>query len=48
VGGWAAVVSWWMAGILMDLLHGAGDFVVALLLFAPLRRWLRVLLERYR
>lgn len=38
MGGWAAAVSWWMAGIPMDLLHGAGNFVIALVLFKPLRR----------
>lgn len=42
-GGWAAALSWWIAGIPMDLLHGAGNFVLALVLFAPLRR----LFERY-
>lgn len=37
-GGWAAALSWWIAGIPMDLLHGAGNFVLALALFRPLRR----------
>lgn len=36
-GGWAAAVSWWVAGIPMDLLHGASNFVIALLLFKPMR-----------
>lgn len=44
IGGWAAAVSWWAAGIPMDLLHGAGNFALALVLFRPLRR----LLERMR
>lgn len=38
MGGWAAAVSWWVAGIPMDLLHGAGNFALALVLFRPLRR----------
>lgn len=46
IGGWAAAVSWWMAGIPMDLLHGAGNFVIALVLFQPLRRVLTALTER--
>ncbi|MCI8422300.1 MAG: hypothetical protein HFF50_02040 [Lawsonibacter sp.] len=40
VGGWAFALSWWMAGIPMDLLHGAGNFVLALTLFRTLRRWM--------
>ena len=38
MGGWAAALSWWLAGIPMDLLHGAGNFVMALVLFKPMRR----------
>lgn len=38
VGGWAAAVSWWVAGIPWDLVHGVGNFVIALLLFVPLRK----------
>ena len=37
-GGWAFAVSWWASGIPMDLLHGAGNFVLTLVLFPPLRR----------
>jgi energy-coupling factor transport system substrate-specific component len=37
-GGWAAAVSWWIAGLSMDLIHGVGNFVIALVLFRPLRR----------
>lgn len=37
-GGWAFAVSWWVSGIPMDLLHGVGNFVLALVLFPPLRR----------
>ena len=39
-GGWSAAISWWMAGIPMDLVHGISNFVIALLLFRPLRLWL--------
>lgn len=39
-GGWAYAVSWWVSGIPFDLLHGAGNFLIALALFRPLRRLL--------
>ncbi len=44
IGGWAFAFSWWVSGIPFDLLHGAGNFVIALTLFNPLRR----LTERLR
>ena len=34
-GGWAFAMSWWISGIPFDLLHGAGNFVMALALFKP-------------
>ena len=37
-GGWAFAVSWWISGIPFDLLHCAGNFVIVLLLFKPLRK----------
>lgn len=37
----AAGVAWWITGIPFDLLHGAGNFITALLLFRPLRRGLQ-------
>lgn len=36
-GGLAAGFAWWVTGIPFDLLHGGGNFVLALLLFKPLR-----------
>ena len=44
-GGWAFAVR--VAGIPMDLFHGAGNFVVALALFRPLRKALSVFQKRY-
>lgn len=38
VGGPAFAVSWWVSGIPFDLLHCAGNFVIALVLFVPLRK----------
>ena len=46
-GGWAAAVSWWISGIPMDLVHGVGNFAIALVLFKPLRRWMTVLKTKY-
>lgn len=40
VGGPAFAVSWWISGIPYDLLHCAGNFFLALALFAPLRKLL--------
>lgn len=42
VGGPMFALSWWISGIPFDLLHCAGNFAIALVLFVPLRR----LLER--
>ena len=37
-GGPAFALSWWLSGIPFDLAHCAGNFALALVLFAPLRR----------
>ncbi|MEY8353334.1 hypothetical protein AALB39_08210 [Lachnospiraceae bacterium 54-53] len=37
-GGPAAALAWWTAGIPFDIIHGAGNFLVALVLFQPLNR----------
>lgn len=39
-GGWSFALSWWVSGIPFDLLHCAGNFAMALVLFVPLRRLL--------
>lgn len=40
IGGLGYAVSWWISGISFDLLHCAGNFVIALLLSTPLRKLL--------
>ena len=45
-GGLAFAVSWWVSGIPFDLAHCAGNFVIALALFKPLRRTLERLWAR--
>lgn len=37
IGGWGYAVAKWVSGIPFDLTHCAGNFVLALLLFCPLR-----------
>ena len=37
-GGWAAAVSYWIAGIPFDLIHCASNFATTLVLFRPLYR----------
>lgn len=46
-GGFHFALSWWLSGIPFDLLHCAGNFVLTLLLFAPLRKLLASLYHRY-
>ena len=46
VGGWRMFAATWVAGIPFDLLHCAGNFGMALLLFKPCRRVLSYLWER--
>lgn len=38
VEGWSFALSWWVSGIPFDLLHCAGNFVMALVLFQPCRK----------
>ncbi len=45
-GGIGFAVSWWISGIPYDLLHCAGNFIMALVLFAPLRKLLTKLYSR--
>ena len=47
-GGPAFAVSWWVSGIPYDLLHCAGNFVIALVLFVPLRKVLGKLYEQMK
>ena len=46
VGGWLYALTQWAGGVPMDLLHGGGNFVMALILFRPLRNLLDKLLIR--
>lgn len=46
-GGWGLALSWWLAGIPWDLVHGAANFAIALALFNPLRGLLTKLCGQY-
>ena len=45
-GGIGFAISWWASGIPYDLLHCAGNFVMALILFVPLRKLLEQLYRK--
>ena len=40
IGGWNYALRWWMSGIVFDIPHAIGNFVIALVLFVPLRKLL--------
>lgn len=48
IGGFSYAAAKWVSGIWFDLLHCAGNFVIALLLFDPLRNLLKKLYDRVR
>ena len=41
IGGIYTAVTWWVAGIPYDILHGLANFVIAFVLFDPLNKLLR-------
>lgn len=45
-GGVGFAVSWWISGIPFDLFHCAGNFVMALVLFLPLKKLLERLYQK--
>jgi energy-coupling factor transport system substrate-specific component len=48
IGGFSYAAAKWVSGIWFDLLHCAGNFVIALLLFVPLRNLLKKLYDLMR
>ncbi len=48
IGGWGYAMARWVNGIPFDLLHCAGNFVIALALFSPLRRLMERLYQAMR
>lgn len=47
IGGPSSAFAYWVSGLYFDLLHCAGNFVVALLLFKPLLRLAERLLREF-
>lgn len=45
-GGIGFAVSWWISGIPFDIAHCVGNFVIALVLFVPLRELLEKLYKK--
>jgi energy-coupling factor transport system substrate-specific component len=48
IGGFAYAVTKWTSGILFDIYHCVGNFVIALFLFCPLRNLMQKLYARMR
>lgn len=48
MGGFGYAIRWWLTGIVFDIPHAIGNFVIALVLFAPLRRLLDGLYQKLR
>ena len=40
IGGFDYAIRWWLTGLVFDVTHAVGNFTIALVLFAPLRRLL--------
>ena len=47
IGGFGYAVTKWVSGIPFDIAHCLGNFVIALLLFAPLRKIIEKLYRKY-
>ena len=43
MGGFDYAIRWWLSGLVFDIPHAIGNFVIALLLFVPLRKLLEKL-----
>ena len=46
IGGFSYALSKWVSGIPFDLMHCAGNFVIALLLFVPMRKLMETLYQK--
>ena len=46
IGGWALAFSTWISGIPFDLAHCAGNFILVLVLFRPLKKVMLRLVKR--
>lgn len=46
-GGIPTMAAYWVSGIIFDLVHGAGNFVVALVLFKPLYHFIDLIYRKW-
>lgn len=46
IGGFDYGIRWWLSGLVFDVPHAIGNFVIALVLFVPMRRLLTRLYRR--
>lgn len=46
IGGFSYAISKWVSGIPFDLMHCAGNFIIALLLFDPMRKLIENLYQK--
>ena len=46
IGGFDYAIRWWIAGLPFDYTHAVGNFVIALVLFVPLRKLLEKLYRK--
>ncbi len=46
IGGWHMAFSYWVGGITFDLAHCAGNFVLTLALYRPLKRAMEAVLKK--
>lgn len=46
-GGIGAGIAWWTAGLLFDIFHGLGNFVIILILFKPVYYIVKRLVQSY-
>lgn len=45
---WTFALAWWTAGLSYDVTHAAGNFVIMLVLYRPLRRALQTVKQQLR
>ena len=43
IGGFTTALSYWVSGLMFDIAHGIGNFIIAIVLFQPLYRLLYML-----
>ena len=46
IGGFGYGIAWWISGIEFDLIHCAGNFVIVLVAFKPLRQLMEKLYQK--